>query len=290
MLLIGLLVGVADLAGFLPVPVDTFNYWRAGTSLDLYPERWGDPGVGQWLYYPPFVAQVSRLIQPIGWNAFVLLLSTGTFLAMWYCLRRWSLPVASAGALAMYGILPSTLSTLLVYALIGNLQWILAALTLVAIRHPTVWSLELLTKVTPAIGWWWHAVRGEWKPAVRSAVVAGLVVAASVALSPDDWSQFIRFAMNNGSMANPPPIPTFPVAFGPRLATGAILVVWGARSNHAWTIPVAAGWVLPAVWGIGFLPFWAAATRLIRMPSGRWPARRLLVINTPELEPVVSTQ
>src|SRR5688572_7581858 len=67
MLLVGILCGVAQVLGGLPIPGDAQNYWLAGSSPDVYPDRWGDPGVGQWLFYPPPVVQVSTLLQPIGW-------------------------------------------------------------------------------------------------------------------------------------------------------------------------------------------------------------------------------
>lgn len=266
MLLVGTLVGLAQVKGFLPTPVDAWNYWRAGTSVDLYPDRWGDPGVGQWLFYPPFVAQISRLMQPIGWDLFVFVIAVSTFLAMWYCLRRWSVLVLALGTVGAIAPLPPVTATLLGYALIGNLQWILAATILLAIRHPTLWVVELLTKVTPSIGWWWHVIRGEWGSAARGALVAGAVLAVSVVASPDMWRQFFVFTEANGSMAEPP-MPMFPVPFGIRLITAAILLGWGARTDRRWTVPIAAGWALPAIWGLGFLPFWAAATRLVEVPA-----------------------
>ena len=49
MLLVGLLCGLAQVHGILPVPVDAHNYWAAGTSSDLYPAQRGMPGAGAWL-------------------------------------------------------------------------------------------------------------------------------------------------------------------------------------------------------------------------------------------------
>ncbi len=81
-------------------------------------------------------------------------------------------------------------------------------------------------------------------------------------LGPDLWAQFIGFAIRNGDFANPP-MPLFPVPFVVRIASGAALLFWGARTNRAWTVPVACGWALPALYGLGFLPFWVAGLQLL---------------------------
>jgi hypothetical protein len=58
-------------------------------------------------------------------------------------------------------------------------------------------------------------------------------------------------------------MPMFPVPFVVRIAISVVLVVWGARTNRRWVVPIAAGFAIPAVWGFGFLPFVVAATRLV---------------------------
>ena len=266
MLLLGVLCGLAQAMGVLAIPVDAVSYWNAGQSKDLYPELWSEVSHGI-LFYPPPTAQVLTLLQPIGWPAFVTILTTGIFAAMWYCARQWSWPLLALGVpYLLWGVGPQVAATFLGYALMGNLQWILAALTLVALRHPAVWSIELVTKVTSAIGWWWHVLRGEWRAAAIGAAASVAIVAVSFALSPGLWFEFIEFARRNGTMANPP-LEAFFVPFGLRLATAVPLLVWGARTNRPWTVPVACGWSLPALFGLGFLPFWVAASRLVERPA-----------------------
>jgi hypothetical protein len=67
-------------------------------------------------------------------------------------------------------------------------------------------------------------------------------------------------------MANPP-IAMFPVPFGVRLASAVAVLAWGARTDRPWTVPVAVGWSVPALYGLGFLPFWVAGWRLARDPG-----------------------
>jgi hypothetical protein len=280
MLLVGFLVGLGQVRGLLPAPVDAVNYWLAGTSTDVYPDQWGSPGAGQWLYYPPPVVQLSRLIQPIGFDLFVILLSMATFLAMWSCARRWSFPLLALGVLAMVGIMPAFGVVFLSYVVLGNLQWILAALTLLAFRHPALWALQLVSKMTTALGWWWHPLRGEWRQAARGALAAAILLGISALASPDLWADFLRFGLRNGDLANPPMV-GFAIPFAVRLPMAIALLVWGARTDRRWTVPIASGWALLVIWDIGFMPFVIAATRLVEAP--RLPA---FTIRRQQLAPV----
>jgi hypothetical protein len=260
MLLLGVLVGLAQAMGWFAAPVDAVGYWETGTATDLYPKVWGQVVPGNMLYPPP-LAQVSAFLQPIGWPAFILLLTAATFAAFWYCAREWSLPLIAIGIPWFLGFGPEEPAKFLAYALIGNLQWILAALTVLALRHPTLWSIELVTKVTTAAGWWWHVLRGEWRKAAIGAAATAVVVAVSFALSPGAWFDYFDFAARNFTAANPP-IPTLPIPLGVRLATSVPLLIWGARTNRPWTVPVVCGWSLVGMYGFSFLPFWVAAGRV----------------------------
>jgi hypothetical protein len=260
MFLIGILVGLSQAGHWFATPVDAVMYWEAGTSTDLYPDTWSVITSSQ-IPYPPLVAQISALLQPIGWPAFILLLTTAIFAAFWYCARGWSLPLIAIGIPWFLGIGPEEPAKFLAYGLIGNLQWILAALTIVAFRHPALWSIELVTKVTTAFGWWWHVLRGEWRAAAIGAAVSLVVVGVSIAISPAMWMDYVGFAVRNFT-ASAPPIPTFPVPLGIRLVTAVPLLIWGARTNRPWTVPVVCGWSLVGMYSFSFLPFFVAAWRV----------------------------
>ncbi len=260
MMLIGILVGISQVGGWFAPPVDATMYWNAGTSAHLYPESWSVVSSGQ-LLYPPPIAQISTLLQPIGYSAFVVSLTEATFFAFWFCARRWSLPLIVLGLPWLLGIGPQEPATFLTYALNGNLQWILAALTVVAVRHSAAWAVVLVTKVTSAAGWWWHVLRGEWGAAAIGAAATVLVVGVSVAFAPGLWFEYLDFAGRNFTAANPP-IPTFAIPLGVRLATGVPLLIWGARTNRPWTVPAVCGWSLVGLYGFGFLPFFVAAWRV----------------------------
>jgi hypothetical protein len=226
MLLTGLIVGVAIAATGAFNPVDATNYWQAGASTRLYPASWSEYAPG-YLFYPPFVAQLSTLLQPIGWQAFVVILTVATFGAMWYCARQWSFPLLLLGVPHYLNVGPPELAVFLDYALLDNLQWILAALCIVAIRRP-------------------------------GAAVAMALFSVSFVAAPHMWFDFAGFVAANYTMANPP-MTAFFVPVGIRIPMSFLLVVWGARTDRPWTVPVAIGWALPALYGLGFLPFWVAA-------------------------------
>ena len=103
MLLIGVLVGLAQAKGWFAMPVDGFGYWQVGTATELYPEVWSELQTGNMIYPPP-LAQISTLLQPIGWPAFILTLTAATFAAFWYCARQWSLPLLALGIHGSWGL------------------------------------------------------------------------------------------------------------------------------------------------------------------------------------------
>ena len=57
----------------------------------------------------------------------------------------------------------------------GNLDFLTAALIVVAIRRPAWWGPIILSKVTPGVGVVWHAMRREW----RSLAIAFAATVAS---------------------------------------------------------------------------------------------------------------
>jgi hypothetical protein len=260
MLLIGLFAGVGQVAGLVSLPGDSLAYWAAGTSTQLYPEHWSQVATG-FLFYPPPVAQLSTLLQPLGWAAFDILWNLLIFGCFWYCAGRWSLPLVAVGLLPVIGVPIPIVGTFLGYALLGNMQWILAALVVVALRHPSAWAVQVVTKTGPGVGAFWHVFRGEWRAVVATASATALVVAISFAFAPNMWADWIGFIARNYTFANPPD-PLFPIPFWVRALSALALVGWGARTDRRWTVPIAAGWALPALYGFGFLPFWIAARRV----------------------------
>jgi hypothetical protein len=71
-------------------------------------------------------------------------------------------------------------------------------------------------------------------------------MAVSAALQPNAWLQWrdvlVANAGKNGTWA------AVPIPFPVRFPVAVVLVVWGARTNRRWTVPVSAMLALPALW------------------------------------------
>jgi hypothetical protein len=104
----------------------------------------------------------------------------------------------------------------------------------------------LLTKITPGIGLLWFVVRREWRQLFIALGATAGVVAVSFVLMPDAWFQWVevltRIAGRDGTWA------AVPIPFLVRLPFAVALVVWGARTDRRWTVPVAGMLALPALW------------------------------------------
>jgi len=82
--------------------------------------------------------------------------------------------------------------------------------------------------------------------------------------APDAWVEYIRFAAANFASASP--MPVVPVPLFVRFEMSAVLIVWGARTDRRWTVPIAAGWASPALYEWSFITVWLAALPLLGQP------------------------
>jgi hypothetical protein len=117
----------------------------------------------------------------------------------------------------------------------------------VGFRWPAAWSFVLLTKVTPGIGLLWFVVRREWRQLGIALGATALIVAVSSAIMPGAWLDWLNLlaglaGREGGTWA------AVPIPFALRLPVAVALVVWGARTDRRWTVPVAGMLALPALW------------------------------------------
>jgi hypothetical protein len=146
----------------------------------------------------------------------------------------------------------------------GNIHLLLGAAIVVGFRYPAAWSFVLLTKVTPGIGLLWFAVRREWHALGIALGVTVAIFAVTFVLLPTQW--FAWFEMLANSAGTPPPWPALPIPLWLRLPLAAAIVVWGARRDARWTVPVAAAISVPALWP-GAFAILAACWPLTRRAS-----------------------
>jgi hypothetical protein len=238
-------------------PIDADVYWQA--SLDhLYGAQAWMPGHELSYLYPPPLAQAMAILHGLGWPLFIALWTFGLFAATAYAGRVWALALVAIG-IAMFPFVgfEHPLRHPLLYPLLGNVQPFLVAAIVASFRFPALWSVVVLTKIAPGVGALWFAFRGEWRSfaiAVGATLAIGLI---SFAIAPTVWFQFFDFARNNTAAQAPGDIVT--ISFPIRLAMSVALLFWGARTNRRWTVPVAAGWAVIALFEWAFVEFWMAA-------------------------------
>jgi Glycosyltransferase family 87 len=130
--------------------------------------------------------------------------------------------------------------------LTGNIHLVLAAAVVMSFRWPATWAIVFLTKVTPGIGLIWFAVRREWRRLAIALGATAAIVAASFALTPSVWFDWVRVLTLNAG--GPVGGLSVPIPLVVRLPAAVLLVVWGARTNRPWTVPMAGFLSLPIIW------------------------------------------
>lgn len=243
---VGLIVGLFQAIGAVPNPPDAYLFWAAD-ARQLYPIVWGLAGG---YVYPPPLATFVDLVDPIGWPFFVIGWTTLCWFALWYCARSW-VPVVVVASFIMVPVFGGNLVGLL---FMGNVQIVLAAAVVGSIRGWAGWSVvPILTKLV-GISLVWYAVRREWRNLSVAIGATAAVVATSFVLSPDPWFQFYTFITTNRIEQSP--IALVPIALPVRLSAAIVLVAWGGLTDRRWTVPIAAGLAVPALYTWTFIPVW----------------------------------
>ncbi len=221
---------------------DVVAYWQLDLA-DPYTASVGDLG---FFPYSPAIALLFAPFTNLPWLVFV---------SGWYTVL--------IGAVAWLG--RRNILTLLAFPPVaielyhGNIHLLLAVAIVIGFRYPAAWAFVLLTKVTPGIGLLWFAARGEWRKLGAALGVTAAIVAVTFVLLPTQWMAWIQMLL--GSAGTPPPWPALPVPLWLRLPVAALIVIWGARTDRMWAVPVAAALSLPALWP-GGLAILAACWRL----------------------------
>lgn len=232
--------------------VDAHAYWLAWRG-PMYTTAPGTPDA--YLYSPAFAQAIWPFTQ-LPWTVFVAVFTVGLGACLAWLLRplgwKWGLPLWLAG-------LPEIVS--------GNIFILMAVVAVVGFSKPESWALVALTKISPAVGPVWFLARGEWRQLIRSLVSLTIIAGLSVAVAPSLWQEWIQFLMSHlgestgaiGSPLMPPPVVRVPL--------GLALIVWAARRNKKWCVPVSMLLCTPVFW-LGSLTLLAAIPR-IRRPAFR---------------------
>lgn len=208
---------------------DARCYWVPSLAAPYARSDWTNPIA--YVYSPAFLQLVSPLTA-LPWQAFV---------AVWTAILVAAVRWLTGPRLFAVGLVVAAMELAG-----GNIELLLAVAIVLGFRWPAAWAFVLLTKVTPGVGLLWFAVRREWRQLGLALVATAAIVLVSSVLLPGTWAQWIdvlfRNAGRDGTWA------ALPIPLWFRFPIAAAVVVWGARTDRPWTVPVAAMLALPALW------------------------------------------
>ena len=246
----------------LSIGQDSHAYWAAQFP-DPYPNR---VVVTQDFYpYSPAFLQALAPIRWLPWPAFA---------AAWAGVLLLALLVLVGPRLFIFGFivaLPDIVG--------GNIHLLLALTVVAGLRWSGAWAFPLLTKITPGIGLIWFPLRREWRALAIALGFTGAIVAVSFVLQPAAWVDYVAMLVANlgvtadqlGSGAR---MGSIGLPFAVRLPVAIVLIVFGARTDRGWLMPVAAMLAQPVLWFgglamlLGIVPFVRGASWVER---GRLP-------------------
>ena len=203
--------------------------------------------LGAFRYTPP----IAYLFAPLGlmsWWLFIWLWSALSLSILVWLGGRWTLVVLALPpvALELYH---------------GNVHLLIAAAIALSFRFPWTWAFVILTKITPGVGVLWFAARREWRSFAIALGATAAICAVTFVIEPSYWVDFFHSIQSNLTepqyFSIPPPWPV-------RLPLAVVIVIWGARTDRPWTVPIAATLGLPIIWPHGLTVALAAIPFLRR--------------------------
>ena len=212
---------------------DARCYWQATLANPYLHSDWNDPIA--YVYSPAFLQLVSPLTA-LPWQA---------FMAVWTALLILAVRFLTGPRLLAAGLL-FPFAAMEVAG--GNVSLLLAAAIVVGFRWPASWSIVLLTKITPGIGLLWFAVRREWRSLAIALGTTAAIALISFVVLPGQWRAWIDVVVQNAVAGKSGTWASVPIPLWIRLPFAIALVVWGARTDRRWTVPVASMLALPALW------------------------------------------
>jgi hypothetical protein len=215
------------------VGFDSFAYWNVD-ALHPYGAALGT--AGSFTYSPAFALAVSP----------AHLLPFGLFFVLWDSFLIINLTwLARRMTLVWLLFLPVPLELFH-----GNVHILLATVCVLGFDYPALWSIGLLTKVTPGVSLLWFVVRREWRSLAWALGATAAISAVSFAVAPGAWFDWVKF-LGTSQAAGAGSNDWYNFLFPPlwlRLVAASLLVVWGARTNRRWVVPVATAVAMPVFW------------------------------------------
>ena len=220
------------------VPCDAYSYW----AVDATPYTW-ETNL-EYRYSPAFLWLI-RPFQALPFEVFLGIWTAAHIAALIWLRAGWFLIVPGLNDDVLRGNVSTFIALFAVLALQRSAAW---------------WAPVLLTKVTPAVGIVWHAVRREWRSLGIATGATAAIVVAGLVVNPDLWGVWLETLLAADAtyeLGHP---------LGPlwlRLALGALIVAAGAWTGRAWLVPIAILVAVPGLWAFN-LALLAAVPRLLR--------------------------
>jgi hypothetical protein len=215
------------------VGFDSFAYW----NVDAFHPYEAPLGTIGSFTYSPVVALIASPAHLLSFGVFFVLWDSFLIVNFVWLTRRM--------ALVWLVFLPVPLE---LYH--GNVHILLATVCVLGFEYPALWSIGILTKVTPGVSLLWFVVRREWRALAWALGATAAISAVSFVIAPSawfDWVKFLTTSQDTGAGSNDWYAFLFPPLWL-RLAAAALLVVWGARTDRRWVVPVATAVAMPVVW------------------------------------------
>jgi hypothetical protein len=207
----------ASFTAMLGKPVDAWCYYRIAPGSPYWQTDYA-------FVYSPAAAQAMVPFQVLPFEVFVGLVRAVELAAAF----------ALAGPLLPLVILWPPLASEINAA---NVNLLIVGVAVWGLRWPALWSLVLLTKVTPGIGLVWFAVRREWRNLAIALGVTAAIVVASFVYAPGLWFEWPRYLATM--------TPSDGVPLWARMFAAVVAVAWGARTDRPWTLVVAVTIAMP---------------------------------------------
>ena len=242
---------------------DLHAYWATQFGIDY---SHANPFlIGAYLYTPAFAQAIAPLTL-LPFPVFAALWTAVSVVVCAWLAGRWAAPLLLTGALVLELAL-------------GQIDILIAAVIVVGFRYPAVWAFPLLTKVAPGVGLLWFVVRREWRKLAIALGVTLAIAAVSAIVAPGEWRDWVELMRRN--LTEPAPAGAYvPIPFFVRLPIGVGLIVWGARTDRYWTVPVGVLLSMPILWINVFTLLLAVIP--LRAEPGVTPARAWLKRVLPE--------
>ena len=215
------------------VGFDSFAYWNVD-AFHPYTAALGT--IGSFTYSPAFALAASPAhLVPFG--VFYVLWASFLIVNLVWLTRRM--------ALVWLVFLPVPLE---LYH--GNVHILLATVCVLGFEYPALWSIGILTKVTPGVSLLWFVVRREWRSLAWALGATAAISAISFVIAPSawfDWIKFLTTSQDTGAGSND----WYSFLFPPlwlRVVVAAGIIVWGARTDRRWVVPVATALAMPVFW------------------------------------------